>query len=228
MCSRRLRLNQTTVEDILNLLRHFSQTIFSINDHFSARFFAILRRLFDSAPIVRPALLKLCIDKLAPFLQPLPSTGNSVQTQEIPLLQRLEELCVGGRFQQPFHHLMATVALLLYPSKNSLVVVKEEPRGSELSSLVNQLVELLINVEPGEFHLDKGTVFDGSTEGQTNLCKRMLLTSLYLTVVYVRIAGIEKIRLDGKVDPAVVVLMIGQVATVLENVAVPFEEKDDY
>lgn len=123
---------------------------------------------------------------------------------------------------------MATVALLLYPSKNSLVVVKEEPRGSELSSLVNQLVELLINVEPGEFHLDKGTVFDGSAEGQTNLCKRMLLTSLYLTVVYVRIAGIEKIRLDGKVDPAVVVLMIGQVATVLENVAVPFEEKDDY
>ena len=130
-------------------------------------------------------------------------------------------MCANGRFQQPFHHLVSTITLILYPPAEYRSDGREEPRKSELSSLFNQLIELLISLEPEEFHLDKGAVFDSSSEGRTNSLKRTLLSSLDLSVIYVRIAGIERIRQNPGSDPAVIVLMVGQITSMLQNLVVP-------
>ena len=209
------------MEDTLNRLRHFSNTMVGAESRLAARFFYLLAKCYHDSPVSRIALLKLCIDKLAPVLQLPPPAGNSAKTQEIPLAQRIEEMCANGRFQQPFHHLVSTITLILYPPAEYRSDGREEPRKSELSSLFNQLIELLISLEPEEFHLDKGAVFDSSSEGRTNSLKRTLLSSLDLSVIYVRIAGIERIRQNPGSDPAVIVLMVGQITSMLQNLVVP-------
>ena len=176
--TRRTILSQTTVEDALNRLRHFSNTLLGADSRLSARFFHLLCKLYYDSTVSRIPLLKLCCDKLSPVLQLLPPAGNSGRTQDIPLPQRIEEMCANGRLQQPFHHLVSTVTLILYPPAEVRSDGREEPRKSELSSLLNQLVELLISLEPEEFHLDKGAAFDASSEGKANALKRSLLLSL--------------------------------------------------
>ena len=218
--TRRTILSQTTVEDALNRLRHFSNTLLGADSRLSARFFHLLCKLYYDSTVSRIPLLKLCCDKLSPVLQLLPPAGNSGRTQDIPLPQRIEEMCANGRLQQPFHHLVSTVTLILYPPAEVRSDGREEPRKSELSSLLNQLVELLISLEPEEFHLDKGAAFDASNEGKANALKRSLLLSLDLSVIYVRIAGIERIRQRPGSDPAVIVLMIGQITSMLQNLVV--------
>ena len=218
--TRRTILSQTTVEDALNRLRHFSNTLLGADSRLSARFFHLLCKLYYDSTVSRIPLLKLCCDKLSPVLQLLPPAGNSGRTQDIPLPQRIEEMCANGRLQQPFHHLVSTVTLILYPPAEVRSDGREEPRKSELSSLLNQLVELLISLEPEEFHLDKGAAFDASSEGKANALKRSLLLSLDLSVIYVRIAGIERIRQRPGSDPAVIVLMIGQITSMLQNLVV--------
>lgn len=218
--TRRTILSQTTVEDALNRLRHFSNTLLGADSRLSARFFHLLCKLYYDSTVSRIPLLKLCCDKLSPVLQLLPPAGNSGRTQDIPLPQRIEEMCTNGRLQQPFHHLVSTVTLILYPPAEVRSDGREEPRKSELSSLLNQLVELLISLEPEEFHLDKGAAFDASSEGKANALKRSLLLSLDLSVIYVRIAGIERIRQRPGSDPAVIVLMIGQITSMLQNLVV--------
>lgn len=208
------------MEDALNRLRHFSNTLLGADSRLAARFFYLLCKLYYDSPVARIALLKLCADKLSPVLQMLPPAGNAAKTQDIPLPQRIEEMCANGRLQQPFHHLVSTVTLILYPPAEYRSDGREEPRKSELASLLSQLVELLIALEPEELHLDKSAVFDASSEGKANALKRSLLLSLDLSVIYVRTAGIERIRRSPGSDPAVIVLMVGQITSMLQNLVV--------
>lgn len=88
-------------------------------------------------------------------------------------------------------------------------------------SLFDQFIEQLIHTEVEEFHLDKGTNFNPQeTEGKTNLCKRQILTVLYLTVIYVRTVGISCIDGAGTSENAIRTLMIGQISMMLNNMIV--------
>ena len=61
--TRRTILSQTTVEDALNRLRHFSNTLLGADSRLSARFFHLLCKLYYDSTVSRIPLLKLCCDK---------------------------------------------------------------------------------------------------------------------------------------------------------------------
>ena len=90
--------------------------------------------------------------------------------------------------------------------------------------LFDQFIEQLIHTEIEEFHMDKGCNFNpNEAEGRKNLCKRQLLISLYLTVIYIRTVGISRLDGNGSSENAIRVLMIGQIAMMLNNITVyPF------
>lgn len=98
---------------------------------------------------------------------------------------------------------------------------KDEPRLQELTLEFNQIVEQLIHTATEEFQLDKSSTFAiNESEGRTNLCKRLLLVSMYLTVIYVRTVGIQRIQRKSATDDGMRVLMAGQIAMVLNNITV--------
>ena len=165
--------------------------------------------------MTRSQVLQICIEKLRLFT-PTP--------QESSLSQRLHlnEFCSNGVVLQPIHHLLATVALILHPRiPPRAPTQRDDARIQELTLVFNQIIEQLIHTETEEFQLDKGSSFNpGESEGRTNLCKRHLLYSMYLTVVYVRAIGIQRLQEKNAANDGIRTLMAGQIATVLGNVMV--------
>ena len=87
--------------------------------------------------------------------------------------------------------------------------------------MVDQFVEQLIHSEVEEFHLDKGCSFNiNENDGKTNCCKRQILITFYLVVIYIRTVGISHIEGNGNAENAMRVLMIGQITMMLNNITV--------
>ena len=87
--------------------------------------------------------------------------------------------------------------------------------------MVDQFVEQLIHSEVEEFHLDKGCSFNiNENDGKTNCCKRQILITFYLVVIYIRTVSISHIEGNGNAENAMRVLMIGQITMMLNNITV--------
>lgn len=199
----------------MNLIHRYSNTTTGTHSFSHARFYHLLLRLYLEAPMSRSRILQICITKLHSFV---PQSSSSSLSQRF----RLEESCGNGLIVQPIHHLLATVALILHPLPHPHVVSqKDEPRLQELTLEFNQIVEQLIHTATEEFQLDKSSTFAvNESEGRTNLCKRLLLVSMYVTVIYVRTVGIQRIQRKSATDDGMRVLMAGQIAMVLNNITV--------
>ena len=170
----------------MNLIHRYSNTTTGIHSFSHARFYRLLLRLYLEASMSRSRILQICITKLHSFVPQSPSSSLSQRV-------RLEESCGNGVIVQPLHHLLATVALILHPSSQPRVASqRDESRLQELTLEFNQIIEQLIHTATEEFQLDKSSSFAVSeNEGRTNLCKRLLLVSMYLTVIYVRTTGVH-------------------------------------
>lgn len=87
--------------------------------------------------------------------------------------------------------------------------------------LFNLLMEKLVQADVEEFKLDKGACFNpAEAEGKTNLAKRFVLSSLYLTAVYVRTAVLREMAGASQSLHPVRILTLGQIATLLNNILV--------
>ena len=93
--------------------------------------------------------------------------------------------------------------------------------------MFNQLVESLLHAVTEEYKLDKSCSFKvDDVEGKNNLNKRLMLVSLYLTVIYVRTAGIRRLQQRNAMDMSMKVLMVGQIMTSLNNIVVSDDDDE--
>ena len=200
-------LRAAVAADALSRLRHFSRALRPADARVAPRFCRLLLALYRDSPPARPALQRLLADRLAAALQP--PAGIDSQDREAVL----------ARFLPPLPLLAATAALLVHPPAGSTWPPSGE-RPAGLPALLGRLVEAAVSLEPAELRLDKTAVFDDSPQGRANAQRRAALLGVEITAVYVRTAGIERIRRAGKADPAVLAVMAGQVRAALENLVV--------
>ena len=137
MITSRFTISQTTVEDSLNLIHRYHNTIHSTQSNYYIRFYSLLFKLFNDCPTTRSGVLQILIEKiksLVDFSQ-LPSSSSS-QSQFTSLLN-LDVLCMNGSLQQPIHELLALIALILHPVHPFPLLPSEELRFQELSTWVS-------------------------------------------------------------------------------------------
>ena len=124
-----VHIPQTTVEDALNLIHRYNNTIHSTHSNYYIRFYALLLKLYNDSPVARSGILQLLIEKLKNIIE-VPRTTPSSQLASI---LNLDSNCMNGSIQQPIHELIATTALILHPVHPISLISTDEQRFQELS-----------------------------------------------------------------------------------------------
>lgn len=121
---------QTTVEDALNLIHRYSNTIHATQSNYYLRFYSLLLKLYNDSPVARSGILQLFIEKLKSLLDGMKST----QPSQLASCLNLDVNCMNGSIQQPIHELIAVTALILHSVHPVPLVGTDERRFQELSS----------------------------------------------------------------------------------------------
>ena len=227
---RRNHIAQTTVEDAMNLIHRYSNSIHSTDPTHYTHFYCLLLKLYAEMPSVRTRVLQILAEKLRVLVQ-RQDTLSSTQTLPVSELLQLDSVCANGSIQQPVHDIIAAVALVLHPMSALPAAHVSEGQKQKLAewalargvrgSLFNLFLEKLVQAEVEEFKLDKSASFNpAESEGKTNLAKRYVLSSLYMTAVYVRTAALLQMSGNSQTLQPVRVLTLGQITTLLNNIIV--------
>ena len=158
--SRSNHIAQTTVEDAMNLIHRYSNSIHSTDPTHYTRFYCLLLKLYAEMPSVRTRVLQILTEKLRVLVQ-RQNAPPSTQTLSVSDLLQLDSVCANGSIQQPVHDIIATVALVLHPMSALPAAHGSESQKQTLAewavargvcgSLFNLFLEMLVQTEIEEF-----------------------------------------------------------------------------